>query len=77
LLIPGYIDEEEIRNIARFIASIDPEIPYSLLAFYPNYMLTDLPPTSRSHANRCIKVAKEEGLRNVHLGNSWLLGDYY
>ena len=33
LLVPGYIDEEEVGKIARFIASVDPAIPYSLLAF--------------------------------------------
>lgn len=77
LLIPGYIDEEEVRNIAKFIANIDPRIPYSLLAFYPEYMLIDLPPTSKAHAERCMKVAKDEGLKNVHLGNPWILSNYY
>ena len=77
LLIPGYIDEDEIRNIARFIANIDPQIPYSLLAFHPEYMLIDLPPTSKNHAERCIKAAKDEGLKNIHLGNPWILSNYY
>ena len=35
LLIPGYIDEEEVREISRWIASLNPEIPYALLAFHP------------------------------------------
>jgi len=26
--MPGYVDEQEIRSIARFVASIDPEIPW-------------------------------------------------
>jgi pyruvate formate lyase activating enzyme len=46
LLIPSYIDAEEIENLAKFIASIDPEIPYTLLAFYPQYVMNDLPTTS-------------------------------
>lgn len=33
LLIPGYVDAEEVRKIAEYIASHDPEIPYALLAF--------------------------------------------
>ncbi len=77
LLVPGYVDVYEVRMIARFIASIDPEIPYSLLAFHPDYMLTDLPPTSRIHALECLNAAKEEGLKNINIGNIWLLGDYY
>lgn len=75
LLVPGYIDEEEVRKIARMIASINPEIPYTLLGFYPHFYLKDLPLTSRSHANRCLKAAKEEGLKNVHVGNLHLLSN--
>jgi pyruvate formate lyase activating enzyme len=33
LMVPGYIDEREIQGIARFIAGLNPDIPYSLLAF--------------------------------------------
>lgn len=73
LLVPGYIDEEEIRAIAGFIASLDPEIPYSLLAFYPHFYMSDIPFTSRSLAMRCLEIAKEEGLRNVRIGNISLL----
>jgi pyruvate formate lyase activating enzyme len=73
LLIPGYIDEEEIRNIANFIASHDKNIPYALLAFYPHFYMSDLPLTSRVFANRCLKIAKEAGLINVRVGNIHLL----
>lgn len=77
LLVPGYVDEEEVRKIARFLAELDPGIPYSLLAFHPDYMMNDLPPTSSRHAERCVRAAKEEGLLRVHIGNPWLLGEYY
>jgi pyruvate formate lyase activating enzyme len=74
LLIPGYVDEEEVMKIARFIASIDPSIPYSLLGFYPQFQMDDLPVTTRAHAEACRTVALEEGLERVHLGNVHLLG---
>jgi len=77
LLVPGYVEEYEVRMIARFLASYDRDTPYSLLAFHPDYLLNDLPPTSVSHAKAALKAAREEGLRNVNLGNEWLLGDYY
>jgi pyruvate formate lyase activating enzyme len=77
LLVPGYVDEEEVRGIARFLASISPDIPYSLLAFHPDHRMHDLPPTSRRHAEEALKAAKEEGLTRVRVGNPWLLGDYY
>jgi len=73
LLVPGYIDEHEIRNIARFIASVDQEIPYSLLAFYPHFFMSDMPLTHRKIADACLKAAREDGLKNVRLGNLHLL----
>ncbi|MEW6686557.1 MAG: radical SAM protein [Candidatus Edwardsbacteria bacterium] len=73
LLIPGYIDREEVRNIVQFIASLDEEIPYSLLGFYPHFMMNDLPRTSRLQAEECLKAAKDVGLKRVHIGNLHLL----
>ena len=77
LLIPGYIDREEISGIAAFIASISPDIPYALLAFHPQFVMNDLPPTSKRHAQECMAAAKAQELRNVRVGNIHLLGDYY
>ncbi len=77
LLVPGYIDEEEISHIAAFIASLNRDIPYALLAFHPRFIMKDLPPTSRRHATECLEAAKAQGLTNVRLSNIHLLGDYY
>ncbi len=73
LLIPGYVDEEEVKGISEFIASLDPSIPYSLLAFYPCFEMNDLPTTTRKLAESCLKAAKEAGLERVHIGNIHLL----
>ena len=73
LLVPGYIDEDEISSIAKFIASINPEIPYSLLGFYPHFYMSDLPVASKSLAQRCLIAAQEGGLKNVRIGNAHLL----
>jgi pyruvate formate lyase activating enzyme len=73
LLVPCYIDEEEIQSIAQWIASFDPDIPYALLAFHPQFFFDDLPATSRDLAFRCKEVAEEEGLRRVRIGNLHLL----
>ncbi len=77
LLVPGYINKEEISRIAAFISSLSQDIPYALLAFHPQFMMNDLPPTSKRHAQECLAEAKAQGLRNVRLGNIHLLGDYY
>jgi len=72
LLVPGYVDVEEVEGIARFISGISPEIPYTLLAFYPCYMMNDLPTTSKKQALECQRAA-EKYLRNVRIGNLHLL----
>ena len=77
LLVPGYVDKEEVSRIAAFISSLDPDIPYALLAFHPQFMMDDLPPTSQRHAQECLAEAKAQGLQRVRLGNTHLLGDYY
>ena len=73
LLVPGYVDEGQVEKIAKFIASLDPSIPYSLLAFYPTFFMEDLPFTSYKFAQECYKIAKEAGLERVRVGNIHLL----
>ncbi len=73
LLVPGYVDEREVAGIARFIASVSPDIPYSLLGFHPHFYMGDLPRTPRALAERCRSVAGSAGLTNVHLANVHLL----
>jgi pyruvate formate lyase activating enzyme len=73
LLVPHYIDLEEVKSIAKFVAGLDATIPYSLLAFYPHYLMTDLGFTSRKFAERCYKTSREAGLKNVRIGNIHLL----
>ncbi len=77
LLVPGYVDEEEIEGLAKFIASLSKDIPWSFLAFYPAFYLDDLPTTSRRHAEMAISIAKRYGIRRVHIGNRHLLSEAY
>ncbi len=77
LLVPGYVEKEEVSKIARFVASLDPEIPYSLLGFHPQFFMRDLPRTSRRHAEECREAALEAGLELVKIGNIHLLGRDY
>ena len=74
LLVPGYVDEVEVAAIARFLADLDPEVPYALLAFHPHFQMHDLPTTSRKQAESCLQVAQEAGLKRVRMGNIHLLG---
>lgn len=77
LLVPGYVDEQEVGALAGMIASLNPKTPYRLLAFYPCFLMENLPATSRAHAQRCLAVARSAGVRNVAAGNVHLLSDSY
>jgi pyruvate formate lyase activating enzyme len=73
LMVPGYIDELEIQGVAGFIAGLKPDIPYSLLAFHPQFRMADLPVTPRLPAHRCLAAARQAGLKRVFIGNEHLL----
>lgn len=70
LIIPGYNDkEEELAQIAQFIADIDQGIPWHVTAFYPTYQLNDASPTPLSTLRRAYQIGKEKGLYYVYQGN--------
>ncbi len=70
LLIPGENDsDEEIRDIAKFIASLDKNIPWHVSRFYPMYKMLDKPPTPIERLKRAYEIGKEEGLNYVYVGN--------
>ncbi len=70
LVVPGFNDsEDELRDAARFIASVSPEIPWHVTAFHPDYKMTDPPPTSVRTLVRAAEIGREEGLHYVYAGN--------
>jgi len=73
LLVPGYVEADEVGKIASFIAKLDKDIPYSLLAFAGAFEMFDLPTTSWQQAQTCRKAALKAGLTKVRLGNIHLL----
>lgn len=70
LIIPGLNDtEDELRDIARFVASLNTDIPWHVSRFYPTYQMTDRPPTPPATVLRAREIGMEEGLRYVYTGN--------
>lgn len=71
LIIPTLNDsEEEIREFARWVkenAGVDTPVHFS--RFFPHYKLSDLPPTPPSTVAKAWRLAKEEGLHYVYMGN--------
>jgi len=70
LVIPTVNDsEKELRDIARWIRSTDPTMPWHISAFYPSYKMTGLPPTPVKTIDRARQIGLAEGLRYVYTGN--------
>jgi pyruvate formate lyase activating enzyme len=70
LIIPELNDTtEELREIARFICSLGPEVPWHVSAFHPMYKLTDRYSTPVQTLRRARQIGVEEGLHYVYSGN--------
>lgn len=70
LLIPGLNDDqEELRDIAKFILSLGRETPWHISRFHPMYRLLDRPPTPVRTLERAREIGLEAGLRYVYTGN--------
>jgi pyruvate formate lyase activating enzyme len=68
LVIPGHNDgDEDIRELAGFVAGISADIPLHLSAYHPAYRF-DAPPTSQATLIRAAEVARER-LHYVYVGN--------
>jgi pyruvate formate lyase activating enzyme len=70
LLVPGWNDsEDELRDIARFVASVSPEIPWHVTAFHPDYQMTGPRQTTAADLIRAAEIGAGEGLQFVYAGN--------
>lgn len=70
LVVPGCNDsEEELSDIAGFIASVDKTIPWHISRFYPQYKMEDTPPTPVETLEKAYRIGKEKGLSYIYLGN--------
>ncbi len=70
LLIPGLNDsEDELRDIAAFIAGLGKEIPWHISRFHPQYKMPDRPATPVSSLHRAMEIGHEAGLHYVYSGN--------
>ena len=69
LVVPGFSDDEaQIDEAARWLASLDPQIPYHLTRFFPMHRMHDTPPTPVATLRRLAAVASRH-LPDVLLGN--------
>jgi pyruvate formate lyase activating enzyme len=70
LLVPGFNDsDEELRDMARFLAGISPDIPWHVTAFHPDYKMMDVHATPPETLIRAARIGRECGLNYVYAGN--------
>ena len=70
LLIPGLNDSpKELKGLAKFLADLDPDIPWHISRFHPTYHLTNVSPTPPESIHRAKDIGYEEGLKYVYSGN--------
>ena len=69
LVIPGLNDsDKELEEIAKFISSIDKNIPWHISRFFPMYKMKDKEITPIETLKRAEKIGKKY-LKYVYLGN--------
>ncbi len=70
LLLPGQNDsEEELKDIANFLAGLDASIPWHISRFYPQYKMENLESTPIEALAQAYDIGKKAGLHYVYLGN--------
>ncbi len=71
LVIPTLNDSDaEFKALARWMKSdLGLDVPVHFTRFHPEYLLTNLPPTSVETLERAKAIADAEGLHYVYIGN--------
>ena len=70
LVVPGFNDSEaELKDIASFLFSVSPDIPWHVTAFHPDYKMSDRDYTPAKTLIQAAEVGKKIGLHYVYVGN--------
>jgi pyruvate formate lyase activating enzyme len=77
LLIPGINDDMPmIRQMCQWITSNSiADHPLHFSRFFPRYKMQDIPPTPIQTLKEAKRIAMEEGIKHVYLGNVGLSSD--
>lgn len=71
LVVPSLNDSlEQLRALSRWVVrEVSPDVPLHFTRFYPQYKLTNLPPTPVETLELAWETAQEEGVRFAYVGN--------
>ena len=69
LFIPGRVEADDLENIARILAAADANIPFTILAFFPEYKMKDHASPTVFEMVDAYERVKAVGLKNIRIGN--------
>lgn len=70
LVVPGFNDsEEELTEIAEWLAGLSRDIPWHVTAFHPDYRMREPSATPPSTLLNAFEIGRSAGLRYVYAGN--------
>lgn len=69
LYIPGLVEEDELERIADLLAAVDPGIPFTILAFFPEYQMKHFRSPTAPEMLQAYHRARSAGLEKIRLGN--------
>ncbi len=76
LVITGENDSaEELSGIAKFIASVDKNMPWHISKFHPDYKFTDHRATAETTLKKAEELGRQAGLKYVYVGNVYGWGN--
>ena len=76
LIIPGVNDsEEELSDIAKFILSVDKNMPWHVSRFHPDYKFTGYASTPEETLKKAQSIGEGTGLKFVYAGNVYGWGN--
>ncbi len=70
LIVPGFNDsDEELSDIAQFLANVSLDIPWHVTAFHKDYKMTGSDNTPVNTLLKACELGKKAGLHYVYAGN--------
>ena len=69
LYIPGVVESNDLTQIAELLAGLDPSIPFTLLAFFPEYRMKDYRSPTVEEMVDAYESVRSAGLTRIRLGN--------
>jgi pyruvate-formate lyase-activating enzyme len=70
LYIPGLVETDQLRRIAEVVASASDNVPFTILAFFPEYRMRDSRTPNLEEMLGAYEAARSAGLKHVRLGNT-------